>query len=96
MVEIGLTYLPKLSWEIAHPAHQIPMSMRIHLFPALHAFWLLEKTALSENCISGTLLMIQLTRNSTICTYIGENPRVVQGLGVKTHIAEINLKKWRI
>ena len=31
-----------------------------------------------------------------ICAYIGKKQRIAHGLGVKTHIAEINLKKWRI
>ena len=31
------------------------------LFPDLHTFWFLEKKPLREICVSGTLLMIQLT-----------------------------------
>ena len=34
-----------------------------------------EKTALHENHVSGTVLMIQLTRNSPTCAYIDQNPR---------------------
>ena len=42
-----------------------PMAMlTVHLFPDLRPFWFLEKTALCENCVSGTVLMFQLTRNS--------------------------------
>ena len=33
-----------------------------------------EKNALSENRVSGTVLMIQLMRNSPTCAYIGQNP----------------------
>ena len=47
--------------------------LQIHLFPALRAFWFLEKTALRENRVSATVLMIQLTRNSPTCAYIGKN-----------------------
>ena len=34
-----------------------------------------EKTKLPKNCASGTVLMIQLTRNSPTCSYISQNPR---------------------
>ena len=46
-----------------------------HLFPALHAFCFLKKIALRKNRVSGTVLMIQLMRNSPTCAYIGQNPR---------------------
>ena len=42
----------------------------IHLFPDLCTFWFLEKTTLHENCVSGTVLMFQLTRNSPTNAYI--------------------------
>ena len=43
----------------------------MHLFSDLPAFRFLEKAALHENCVSGTVLMFQLTRNSPSSTYIG-------------------------
>ena len=46
----------------------------IHLFPMLRAFWLLKKLALRKNWVSGTVLMIQLTRNSPTCKQIDQNP----------------------
>ena len=49
------------------------MKKNHHLFPALQAFWYLKKTALCENRINGTVLMIQLMLNSPTCTYIGQN-----------------------
>ena len=33
----------------------------------------LKKIVLHENCVGGTILMIQLTRNSPTCGYIGQN-----------------------
>ena len=44
--------------------------LSIQLFPDLQAFWSLEKNALHENCLSRTLLMFQLTRNSPSSSYI--------------------------
>ena len=44
----------------------------LYLFPALHAFWFLEKTALRENRVSGTVLKIQLTWNSPTNSYISQ------------------------
>ena len=45
-------------------------TIKVHLFPALCTFWFLKK-----NGVSVTVLMIQLTRNSPTCIYIGQNPR---------------------
>ena len=47
----------------------------LHLFPALYTFWFLKKTPLRKNCVTGTVLMIQLTQNFPTCAYIGQNPR---------------------
>ena len=47
-----------------------PKKIEIHLFPALRAFWFLEKSALSKIRISGTVLMFQLTQNSPTNAYI--------------------------
>ena len=38
----------------------------VHLFPDLRAFWVLEKTSLRKNRVSGTVVVFQLTRNSPI------------------------------
>ena len=61
----------------------IYMFFQLHLFPS---FWFLKKTALCENSVSGTVLMIQLTQNSPTCAYIGHfrisGNRVMRGLGV--------------
>ena len=48
----------------------ILLMLDIHLFPDLLSFWFLEKTTLHENCVSGTVLMFQLTRNSPTNSYI--------------------------
>ena len=45
----------------------------VHLFPALSAFWFLIKNVLHKNCVSGNVVMIELTRNSPTCIYIGQN-----------------------
>ena len=45
---------------------------QLHLFPAVHTFWFLEKNALLKNPASGTVLMIQLTQNSPTCAYRGK------------------------
>ena len=51
------------------------LNIQLNLFPALRAFWFQEKTALHENPVSQTVLMIQPTRNSPTCAYIGQNQR---------------------
>ena len=48
----------------------LPWENGLHVFPDLRAFWFLEKTALQENRVSGTVVMFQLTWNSRISTYI--------------------------
>ena len=47
--------------------------MKLHLFPALCAFWFLEKTALCKNHVGGTLLKTQLTQNSSAQNRISGN-----------------------
>jgi len=42
----------------------------IHLLPELLAFWILKKSGYAKNCVSGTVLMIQLTRYSPTCARI--------------------------
>ena len=46
----------------------------VHLFPALCAFWFLEQKVLRKDQVHGTVLMIQLMRNSPVWEYIGQNP----------------------
>ena len=48
---------------------------KLHLFHALHAFWFLEKIALREIRVSGTVLMTHLTPKSPTITYMDQNPR---------------------
>ena len=66
-----------------------------HLFPDLHTFWFLEKNALCEICVSGTLLMIQLTlipplMSIEVTILVSENSArgncVVLGLGMDISI----------
>ena len=42
----------------------------LHLFINLCVFWFLEKNTLCKICVSGTVLMIQLPRNSPTNVYI--------------------------
>ena len=44
------------------------MHVELHLFSDLHAFWFLEKNMSHEICVSGTVLMTQLTQNSSTNT----------------------------
>ena len=53
---------------------KVKCNFYLHLFPALRTFWFLEKTALRENCVSGTVLMIQLKWNSPTNVYISQKP----------------------
>ena len=57
--------------------------------PSIARILVLKKIALRENCVGGTILMIQLTRNSPICGYkirlSGNHTsgnHVMRGLGV--------------
>ena len=72
----------------------------VHLFPTLHAFWFQEKTALRKNGVSGTVLMIQLMRNSPTCAYIdisgnrASGDCVMRGLGVHPKLLINNYKLY--
>ena len=48
-------------------------NMYTYLFPLLCTFWFLEKNVLYENCVNGTVLMIQLTLNSLTCAGVGQS-----------------------
>ena len=58
---------PNLPWHTLNKKKSSPI-------PRIACIWYLKKTALCENRINGTVLMIQLMRNSPTCTYIGQNP----------------------
>ena len=45
----------------------------VHLFPALYAFWFFEKTKFAKIHNGGTVLKIQLTRDSPTNTHISKN-----------------------
>ena len=59
------------AWDRNSPFKKIVVDdSKLHLCPDLRAFWFLEKTVLRKNCVSGTVLMFQLTRNSPTNAYI--------------------------
>ena len=75
-MKIQLTLLfdpaPSFSTCCAEPITSIMANFEmaeVQLFPDLHAFWFLEKTALQENRVSGTVLMFQLMWNSPTSEY---------------------------
>ena len=43
--------------------------------PRIARIMVFERTAIRENFVSGTVLVIQLMQNYPTCTYIGQNPR---------------------
>ena len=48
------------AWDRNSPFKKIVVDdSKLHIFPDLHAFWFLEKTALRKIRVSGTVLMIQ-------------------------------------
>ena len=53
-------------------------------FPPIVRILVYGKNALRENCVSGTVLMIQLTQNSPTWAYIGQNPQKVETALVET------------
>ena len=71
---------------------KIASIMKIHQLPSL------EKIVLRENWINVTVLMIQLTQNSSTCAYIGQNlckwkPRLWKSLGViEYNLSDVFLK----
>ena len=60
----------------------INKSSYLHLFHALGAFWFLKKNTLRKNCVSGTVLISQLTWNSPTKAKVCINGNCVKrGLG---------------
>ena len=51
-----------------------PMHYQNTAIPRIAHILVPGKNTLSENRVSGTVLIIQLTRNSPTCVYIGQNP----------------------
>ena len=47
--------------------------LEVHLFPSLRVFWFLKKTALHKTYLSGTVIKIQLTRNSPTNIYSSDD-----------------------
>ena len=52
-------------------------SLLIRPIPRIARILVFEKTVLHENNVSGTGLIIQLTRNSPVCLNIGHNEDLV-------------------
>ena len=64
-----LVFLPIKTWENT-------LKSRIERFPALRAFWDLEKTVLHKICVSGTVLWSPTNANSPTYMYL-HTPKTV-------------------
>jgi hypothetical protein len=58
----------------------------VHLFPALRAFWFLEKTALRKNCVSGIPPLAHEWAKICVCGNHASGNRIMWGLSVYSFV----------